>query len=140
MALLAIRHDHYFHIAGSDALAFKAITYQLAHITEKLNTMSNAILGNLDDILAKMKSQTTVINSIDKLVQELANKLDAAIKGAKDLEAAADKVADIMDVVQENADALIAAANINTPDATPADAEVVKAFEALPAQPLDKPE
>lgn len=98
------------------------------------------LVETLDEVFAEMKAQNTAILAMDVLVQTLSDTLAAAIKDSKTVEEAAGKAEAILAVAKENAAALIAAANVNTPDQTPADVAAVKEFEALPAQPIDQPE
>jgi Rod binding domain-containing protein len=98
------------------------------------------LIETLDEVFAEMKAQTTAIKAMDVLVQTLSDTIAAAIKDSATVAEAATKAEAILAVAKENAAELIAAANVNTPDQTPTDVEVVKEFESLPPQPIDEPE
>lgn len=118
-------------------------TGQLDRI-EKLIKEQSSIMAKLattlDEVLAEVKAQTDVIKGVDALVESLAAQLKEAISSSKDLAEAEEKVANILATVQENKEALVAAANVGTEDETPEDVKVIEEFESLPPQPLDKPE
>jgi methyl-accepting chemotaxis protein len=110
------------------------ITQALARIENKLGalTQTNTQMANtIDDIFAIAKKQTDAATAMISIVTELRDTIKNKTTLSPKDQATVDA---IFKSLQENADALIAAANVNTPDETPADVAAVEEFEALPRE------
>jgi hypothetical protein len=87
--------------------------------------------NTIDDIFAIAKKQTDAATAMISIVTELRDTIKNKTTLSPKDQATVDA---IFKSLQENADALIAAANVNTPDETPADVAAVEEFEALPRE------
>lgn len=141
-AMLGGHSDHHIHIHFPDPIRIQTdgcqttmggalrqieniVTHNAADL-KKLMATQTEIKAALDDVLRDVKENTTQIQSLDVLVQGLADQLAAALKeaGASDAVLAAAKA--VTDAISEQKTAIVAAVNINTPDETPADVEAAK--------------
>jgi hypothetical protein len=106
-------HGPYDHsIARALEAAFET---QHQHVTQILRR----IMATLDEVLAKVRENTTQIGSLNTLLDGLRQQVADVMSGARLPQAVQDKVNAIFDAAGEQSAAIVDTINENTPQAPP---------------------